>query len=278
MKRRIRQTRTWLQALGLCLASIAGTPFAHAQLTNCANMHLESKDYKVVLDEFAYASDPARENPALEALRARLQFTLNGQVDSIKSSAKRLGTNLRIPLVLVFCKGRKPSLNGDEFTDTLAEHLSDGRVLVEMWGTLDVRTPPGKPPLPLAWIGYVIPPVQHYASDEDTLSRHVTEYPKNGDAQSVEELGNFPELAAFTLVGLGTKASRAKQYDLAVWAFSSAELALHDAQVTGTNDFIDTLLVYVKHAACTTRASAHRDHAYEGPLTLVPAQTCTSSP
>jgi hypothetical protein len=257
---------------------LAGISLAHAQLKNCSNMNLQSKDYKVVLDDFAYASPSAKDNAELSALRARLQFTLNGQLDSIKSSARRLGSNLHVPLVLVFCAGRQPSLNGDEFTDTLSEHLSDGRVLVEMWGTLDVRTPAGKPPAPQAWIGYVIPPVQHYASDAETSSRHVTEYPKNGSAQSVGELENFPELAAYALVGLGTKASRAKNYDLALWAFSRAEVGLRDAQLAGTNDFIDTLLAYVKRTACLTHASARKDPGYSGPLTAVPARVCPGAP
>jgi hypothetical protein len=259
------------------LATLLSAPTAHAALINCANLNLNPGDYKVVLDEFGFASVSAKNNADLAALKERLQFSLNGQLDALKASAKKLNQNLQVPLRIVTCVGRQPSPNGDEFTDELAEHLSDERVVVEMWGTLDLKTVAGANASPRAMIGYAIPPVQRYAENE-VPAIQVLVYPKKGSALSAEELENLPELAAFALVGLGTKASRASHYDLAVWAFSRAEAGILDAQLGGSTDQLDALLVYVKNAACTTRSRARTDQAYSGPLKLLPAQTCGGAP
>ena len=260
------------------VACMLCAPNAHAQLKNCASLNANPGDYKVVLDDFAFASDAAKSNADLAALRDRLKFNFNGQLDLLKASARKLDRNLQVPMRLVFCAGRQPSLDGSEFTEALAERLSDERVVVEMWGTLDMRSSAGGALAPRAMIGYAIPPVQHYHSDAEAPPIHVLAYPKIGGAQSAEELENLPELSAFALVGLGTKAARANRYDLAVWAFTGAEAGIRDAQLAGSNQGLDALLAYVKRAACLTRASARGDQRYAGPLTLLPAQTCGESP
>jgi hypothetical protein len=274
MKRRLNSG--WLA--GVIAASTLSSPSAYAQLKNCASLNSNPGDYKVVLDDFAFASDAAKSNADLAALRDRLQFNFNGQLDLLKASARKLDRNLQVPMRLVFCAGRRPSLEGSEFTEALAERLSDERVVVEMWGTLDVRSNAGGAVAPRAMIGYAIPPVQHYHTDDEAPPIHVLAYPKSGAPQSAEELENLPELSAFALVGLGTKAARANRYDLAVWAFTGAEAGIRDAQLAGSNQGLDALLAYVKRAACLTRASARSDQRYSGPLTLVPAQTCGDAP
>jgi len=267
----IRAVRTvmscWL--LAIC-------PMAHAALINCANLNLNPGDYKVVLDDFAFASLPAKNNADLAALKDRLQFSFNGQLEALKASAKKLNQNLQVPLRIVTCVGRQPSPSGDEFTDELAEHLSDERVVVEMWGTLDIKVV-GTTTSPRAMIGYAMPPVQHYGAGE-TPAIHVLVYPKSGNAQSADELENLPELSAFALVGLGTKAARASHYDLAVWAFSRAEAGILDAKLGGSTAELDSLLAYVKHIACTTRARARTDQNYAGSLKLLPPQACEGAP
>jgi hypothetical protein len=260
------------------LVPAAVTPLAHAALTNCANLDANPADYKVVLDDFAYASVLAKNNADLSALRDRLQFNFHGQLDVLKAAAKQLDRNLQVPLRLVFCAGRQPSLNGDEFTSALAERLSDERVVVEMWGTLDLQANAGATPLPRAMIGYIMPPVQHYLSEDEAPPLHVVAYPKAGAPHSVEELENLPELSAFALVGLGTKAGRANRYDLAVWAFTRAEAGIVDAQLAGNTQRLDALLGYVRRAACLTRAKAQADQSYTGMLKAVPAENCAGAP
>jgi hypothetical protein len=260
----------------LCTAFLLSST-AHAALTNCSNLNLNPGDYKVVLDELAFGSQLAKNNADLAALKERLQFNLNGQLDALKASAKKLNQNLQVPLRVVTCVGRQPSLNGDEFTDELAEHLSDERVVVEMWGTLDLKIVSGANASPRAMIGYVIPPVQRYVANEAPAIQ-VLVYPKSGNVRSAEELENLPELSAFALVGLGTKATRASHYDLAVWAFTRAESGILDAQLGGSTEQLDALLAYVRHAACTTRARARTDQNYSGSLKLLPPQICTGAP
>lgn len=255
----------------LCFALAAP---AYAQLKNCASLNSNPSDYKIVLDDFSFASGAAQQNADLAALRDRLQFNLNVQLDALKASARQLDRTLQVPMRPVVCAGRQPSLDGSEFTDALAERLSDGRVVVEMWGTLDLRAANGGVPMPRAMIGYAIPPVQHYFSESEAPAIHLLAYPKQGGGQTVEELENLPELPAFALVGLGTKALRANRYDLAVWAFTRAEAGIRDALLAGSNSNLDALRGYVQRAACTARQQAHADAAYAGALKLVPAQPC----
>jgi hypothetical protein len=120
-----------------------------------------------------------------------------------------------------------------------------------------------------------MPPVQHYFDQADAPPLHLLSYPKTGAAGSIAELENLPELPAFALVGLATKAAKANRYDLAVWAFTRAEAGIADAKLAGPNPRLDALLGYVKRAACETRSSARKDPGYRGPLTLVPAQACS---
>lgn len=262
----------------LCsLLVAASAPVAQAALTNCANITIHPADYKVVLDDFAFASTTAKNNPDLAALKDRLQFNFKGQLDKISAAAVKLDASMHVPLKLVNCIGRQPSLNGDEFTDVLAERLSDERVVVEMWGTLDVKSSSGTP-MPRALIGYAIPPLQHYVHDDSVPPIQLLEYPKPGNAQAVEDLENLPELPAFALIGLATKAARAEYYDLAVWAFNRAEAGLLDAKVTGSNSGVDALIAYVRRASCLARSNAKSDVSYKGPLKLLPPQICTEAP
>jgi hypothetical protein len=85
-------------------------------------------------------------------------------------------------------------------------------------------------------------------------------------------------MPAFALVGLATKAARAKRYDLAAWAFNRAEGGLLEAQGAAANPDLDTLLGYVRREACKLRAEARRDGAYTGALKLGPDRPCPESP
>jgi DNA-directed RNA polymerase subunit K/omega len=269
---RLRSCRR--QFIACLVLMLSGVGVAHAGLKNCDNLNANPGDYKVVLDDFAFASEAAQANAQLAALRETLQFNFTGQLDLLRAAARQLDRNMQVPMRLVFCAGRQPSLDGSDFTAARAEQLSDERVVVEMWGKLDLSSAAGGTPAPSARIGYVIPPVQHYVDEEDAPPVHVLAYPKTGSAGSIEELENLPELPAFALIGLGTKAAKANRYDLAVWAFNRAEAGIADAKLAGVNPRLEALLSYVKRAACETRSSARKDPSYKGPLTLLPAQPC----
>lgn len=251
---------------------------ARAALTNCALISTSPSDYKIVLDDLSFGSEAAKNDAFLSGLQARLRFALMSQLNEIRASAKVLQSSLQVPLTLVACDGRKPSAFGNEFTKALAENLSNERVVVEMWGTLDLRTSASGVSTPHALIGYTIPPVQHYVREDVPAHLYVLEYPKKGAARSPEELENVAELYPFALVGLGTKAAKARLYDLAVWAFTRAEGGIQDARLTGSNSGLDALMAYVKRSSCMTRASALTDPNYAGPLKLIPSQPCAVEP
>jgi hypothetical protein len=253
--------------LATCLAIV---PAAQAELRQCDSLSSNPGAYKVVLDEFAFGSDAAKANESLARLHETLQFNFEVQVDALNQAAQEINKKLKVPMRVVFCKQRQPSFDGSDFTAQLAERLSDERVVVEMWGRLDLTTTDGTA-APRARIAYMMPPVHHYLDEDDAPPMHVLAYPKVGSARSVEELENLPELSAFALIGLGTKAAQAKQYDLAAFAFNRAVAGIADAKLGGSNARLDALLAYVKRATCETRASAKNDASYTGPLKLAPA-------
>ncbi len=260
------------QLLLICLALPAS--LVHAALTNCPDLNEFPGEYKVVLDELTLATT-ASGAAELAALKSLLQFNFNSQINGLRSTAARLPQNRNLRLRLVLCSGRSPSFNGGEFTATLAERLSDERVVVEMWGVLDLLPAAGAAAVPQARIGYVIPPLQHYEKGADAPpALHVIAYPKPTDARAVTAVDALPELRAFALVGLGTKAARAKTYDLAVWAFTLAQTSIADARSGGPAPELDALLAYVRHAGCVVRANARADSNYRGPLRLLAAQRC----
>jgi hypothetical protein len=264
------------QAALLVAALLVAVP-SDAQLRNCPKLASDTSAYKVVLDDFSYASAAAGNDADLAALKNDLQFNFGAQLRTITSAAQKLNRDLAVPLVVVECPGRQPSLDGQEFTPELAETLSDDRVVVEMWGRFDLRSDAGGTTTRRATVGYVIPPVQHYVGSDVAPPIHVVDYPKSGSTVAAAELTNLPEMPAFALVGLGTKAARAKRYDLASWALNRAEGGLLEAQGAAANPDLDALLGYVRREACKVRSDARRDNTYTGPLKLAPDRPCPES-
>jgi hypothetical protein len=247
-----------------------------AQLADCQVLGSGSQAYKVVMDELSLAAGATAGSEAVRNLKELLTFNLTTQLEEFRKDVETLKVNPAVELGLIDCPGRKPSLNGTEFTPQRVETLSDQRVVVELWGTLLASGDAAKPG-PHAMIGYVIPPVLHYRSATAIPGQFLIQYPKaGGDAGDV--LQKLPEASAFALVGLGTKARKARKYDIAVWAFTRSEARIRDAQQSGGTAELNSLLAYVRQAACETRQSARTDSLYRGPITLVPPETCGVSP
>jgi hypothetical protein len=261
------------QCVAWLVLMLAGIGAAHAELRNC-DLEANPGDYKVVLDDLAFASAAAQADSKLVGLREALQFSFDTELIKLRAAAAKMHRDMKVPMRLVFCAGRQPSLDGSDFTPARAERLSDERVVVEMWGRLDLSATAGGTPARIARIGYVMPPVQHYIDEEDAPPLHLFAYPKAGAAGSIADLENLSELQAFALVGLGTKAFRAKHYDLASWAFNEAEQGITNATVGGANPRLQALFVYVKRARCESQSSARKDHDYVGSLWLVEDKDC----
>src|SRR5258708_6661317 len=221
--------------LATMVAAVLTFGVAHADLINCAALSANPGDYKVVLDDFAFVSLTGSNKEHVDALRDRLQFNLNGQLDALRIAAQKLD----LPMRLVFCAGRRPSVSGSEFTDVLAERLSDNFVVVEVWGSLNLAPASSADPTPRAIIGYVIPPVQHYVPASELRPIQIFTYPKSRGGNLLDQ-DNLPELSAIALVGLGTKAARASLFDLAIWAYTQSDIRIADGKIGGTKYDVDS--------------------------------------
>jgi hypothetical protein len=247
-----------------------------AQLADCQVLGSGSQTYKVVMDELSLAGGATAGSAAVVNLKELLAFNLTTQLEEFRGDVATLGGSPAVELGLINCPGRRPSLNGTEFTPQRVETLSDQRVVVELWGTL-LASSDAATAGPHAMIGYVIPPVLHYRPAPAVPGQFLIQYPKaGGDAADV--LRKLPEASAFALVGLATKARKARNYDLAVWAFTRSEGRIRDAQQSGGTAELSSLLAYVRRAGCETRQSARTDSLYRGPITLTPQENCGVSP
>ena len=247
-----------------------------AQLADCAALGSGSGAYKVVIDELSFVGAPAAVTAELRNLKELLQFNLSIQLAELRSDVASLRLVPVLDLGLVSCSGRKPTLEGTEFTDARVETLSDQRVVVELWGTL-LEGAGGTVAAPHAMIGYVIPPVLHYRPEPALPGRFLIQYPKS-DGAPADVLRKLPEASAFALVGLAVKARKARRYDLAVWAYSRGEGRIRDAQQSGTTAGLEGMLSYVRRAACETRENARSDAQYDGPISLTPRENCGGAP
>ncbi len=258
-----------LRALGLGVLFVAAT--ARAQLADCQALGAPGAQYKVAIDDLSIASATVPVDPELAQLRERLQFSLHGRIEALQAAASAKSPTLSVPLSVVDCKVRRPSVTGAEFTPQLAETLSNSRVVLEFWGTVEPRT--GAAQSLTARLGYVIPPVMFYDSAAPSL--HLIQYPKvAAGGATVEGLEDLPELSAFALVGLATKADRAKNYDLAAWAFTNAEAAIGDAQRAGRTTSVENLARYVERQSCLMRNRARTDQEYSGGLKATLREEC----
>ncbi len=217
--------RPILVAMSVCIALGLSGP-VKADLKNCAGISDNPSAYKIVLDDLKPSSGAAAADASVAALQERLEFNLAGQLETIRAAARKWADQLQIPLRSVVCVGRQPSFTGSEFTLPIASILSDHRVVVEMWGTLDSHGGAAGVTTPRARIGYLIPPVRRYSTTDAAPGFLVIAYPRTQRGAATAGLESLRELAAFALIGLGTKAAKAQSYDLAVWAFSRAEASI----------------------------------------------------
>jgi hypothetical protein len=248
----------------------------HADLADCQSLGAGSQAYKVVMDDLAFASTAAAAGATAVNLKERLTFNLKNQMAEFQRDVAGLGINPAVDLGVINCLGRKPSLNGTEFTRQRIETLNDQRVVVELWVTL-LDQAEGAAGGAHAMIGYVIPPVLHYGGAAGVTAPFLIRYPK-ADGGPIDVLHKLPEASAFALVGLAVKAQKARKYDLAVWAFGRSEGSIQEAQRSGATAEVSALLAYVRTAACKTRQSARADIQYRGPITLTDVESCGVSP
>jgi hypothetical protein len=252
----------------------AAAPTAHAQLADCPAISGSSQAYKVVLDELHFATPAASNSATLKGLRELLAFNLALQLAEFQSDLASRPTQHAVALSLINCAGRRPSVDGSEFSAQRAETLSDQRVVLELWGTLLEDPGAGAVNRPHAVMGYVIPPLLHTPPAAAPAGKQLVVYPGANVTDVTGALHKLPEASALALLGLALKAQKSLKYDLAVWAFGRSETQIRDAQVASGLPNADVLIAFVRRSACQTRQEARNSDTYEGPLKLLPAEAC----
>jgi hypothetical protein len=244
---------------------------AAAQLVECPELGGGTDTYKVVMDDLTLPTDgPAAEG--LQQLKERLAFTLSTQLQEFQSDVVTRRIVPSIDLGVINCVKRRPTLSGSEFNQQRIKKLNDQRVVVELWGNLAIEVGDTSR-IPQATIGYLIPPIFMYLQGQQISWKFTARYPKTG-GRSADTLQKLPEASAFAMLGLGIKARRALNYDLAVWAFGRSEASIKQAQDFGNPTELAAFLSYVKLAACEARETARADSDYAGPISLTPKETC----
>jgi hypothetical protein len=261
--------------LGMAMLLLGSPGMANA-LGECPALGSGTSHYKVVIDELALPTDSPASAAALADLKRIIAFTLSTQLQEFQREVASQKVKPAIDMGLVTCVDRKPSPTGEEFTAARVETLNDQRVVVELWGNL--LAPGENQAAPGATLGFVIPPVKHYLPGPAVQGLFLIRYPREGSTQG-DALTKLPEASAFALLGLAVKARKARNHDLAVWAFNRSSGNLKIAQESGGSGHdLQPLLDYIEVALCQTREEARASPQYRGPLTLTPEKACGATP
>ena len=169
--------------------------------------------FTVFLSEPAYTSAAFASKEEMRAFMARLHFQLDQQRD---------GRWINLPsndVRFVLCRNRAPEVDGQDFDAKLVESLFTHRVLLEIWGQLEVERPAGGPPAPSAQINYLLVPLR-YASGSDGsaptgLQRLL--YPDQGEKGAgdfVQLIAKPIDIDAFVATSLGLRLLREGSWEL----------------------------------------------------------------
>ena len=253
---------------------------AYADLKECHAIASDSAHYKIVLDDFALPSADPGSRDTLGRTLGLLRFHIEGQEDRVRQAAAELNRTLSVPLIIVKCDGRKPQMDGQEFTPPRATMLNDSGVVVEVWGkvaVIDGADP--HQPVARAQVGFFMPPVQHYLQTDHVPALHFVAYPRAAQSSVSfdDEIESLPELSAFALAGLAVKAARATNYDLAVRAYAKAVAGVDEALRRAPDADLKDLKQYLTLAACRVRNSARGDDGYQGSLKMTPPEACATN-
>jgi len=260
-----------LRPLVLVAAGVlALAPPARAQLVDCPEIRRNSSVFKVIFDDPAFARQGLDSDGDLQNIKARLIFTVNGQLQEL-GMEMRQAAQPPIQLLPVSCPGRHPRGETD-FDRDRSQDLTASKVVLEVWATLDGRQQGNGVLDREARIGYALPPLRFYENSAGSLPGfYLLRYPRSG-ADLAGILGGLPELSAYATLGLGLKAAKAQDYDVAVQSLRKAEALL--SRTAGSGPGLDdvnqrALLDYARKKICETVKAALDDPGYQGGLKLV---------
>jgi hypothetical protein len=265
-KRRQRAVaRAAAAAIGWAIALVVP---AGAQLVDCPGIRNNPSTFKVIFDDPAYARQGLDADGELQTIKARLQFAVDGQLQAL-GMEMRQAAQPAAQLLSVSCPGRHPRGESDFDLDR-SQDLTASKVVLEVWATLDGRSQGNNLQDREARIGYALPPLRFYERGAPGLPGfYQLRYPRPGaDLSGI--LTGLPEISAYATLGLGLKAAKAQDYDLAVQYLKKAEALLAAAGPNPDPDAANrrALVDYAKRKSCETVRAALADPGYAGGLKI----------
>jgi hypothetical protein len=259
----------WLRVALCGLAGILLAPAARAELVDCPAIRDNATAFKVILDEPAFTQKSLETDDELQRIKARLSFTVNNQLQALGMEMRQAAQSA-VLLLSVSCRGRHPA-DASEFDRNRSQDLTASKVVLEVWALLDGSRQGDKVTSREAQIGYAVPPLRYYEAGAVELPGfYLLRYPRTG-TDLIGILDGLPELSAYATLGLGLKAAKARDYDVAVQYLKKAEALFGPATGTGTDLATlqkRALVDYVKRKSCETVQAALADTSYRGGLTL----------
>jgi hypothetical protein len=169
--------------------------------------------YSVFLSEPTFAPEAFSTKEQMLGYVQRLYYQLNQKLDNrwIKSP------NTEVQLVL--CSNRAPTADGQEFVPSLVNSLYTRRVLLEIWGRLDVEPGTGGSATRTAQMNYLLFPFKQAHNENEpapeALQRLLYREEKGKSVGDFAKLIDPKDIDAFVAAALGFKLLREQTYDLA---------------------------------------------------------------
>lgn len=194
-------------------------------------------------------------NTLLSRLRQKVRFDL---------AALQLETTPQT--VLVPCVDRIPQ-DFSDFNPTVVDSLNGHRVLIEIWGQIDVRGAA----IARAQLNYTLVPISFYDRPVVPPGGFAAVYEqrlRGGRDDLVKVFGEFSDLKAYVSVAAGLKSLKEHDYDQAFHCFCRAG-ALLGQNTTGIAPGVRTsLATYVNRKVAETFAQARADASAKSTLAL----------
>lgn len=196
--------RYWTR--GMLVIALLSTAAARAVITDCNPP--EPAPFVVNLNELDDDGQIFRSQEQRSVFFQRLWEHLDQKRDA------QMAGIVSVPFRVAHCKGRKPKLDGSEFTKDLVKSLLSNQVVIEVWGRLGTRQV-GNRKEPTAKMYYLILPVRKASNDRSTQapSLHRFDYPDR-DIKSDEHVGLISnlDLYAFIVAAIGLRAFENEEF------------------------------------------------------------------
>ena len=245
---------------------VSGT--ANATLVDCKSP--QSARFVVYLSEPQFTPDAFKDRNQMLRFFDRLQLYLDQRQDIEMAGIKQ------VDFRVARCEKRIPTIDGNEFTEPVVSSLYNNKVIVEIWGKLDVEKR-GNKASPIAQINYLIVPIQRgrVAGSQKLSGIQRFNYP---DAEIVStdfiDLVSNMDLHAFVATAIGVFAFDDQDYPLAheMLCKAGAQLARTEKRLarkpeTQTqSDGIQQLRAFLKEVAGKTIVEARKKTPSNIPL------------